>query len=80
MVKSKEEAARNHGRMSRVRGAVRQLRETADPGEAARILPRTHGELDRASSKGILKKRTASRLKSRLARRVNRAQGAGTAK
>jgi ribosomal protein S20 len=73
MAKSREEAARNHARLSRVRGALRRLRASADPAEAAKLLAETHGELDRASSKGVLKRGTAARLKSRLAKRVNRA-------
>jgi small subunit ribosomal protein S20 len=42
--------------------------------EAAAALASTHAELDRAATKGVIPKRRAARLKSRTARKANRAK------
>ena len=41
------------------------------PGDAKTVLPETFGLIDRSVQKGVIKKNTAARYKSRLAKRVN---------
>ena len=69
---------RNRSVMTRVRTVVRKIRQTAttDADGAAKALPSTASELDIAVRKGVLHSKTASRLKSRVAKAVNKA-GAG---
>jgi len=67
--------ARNRAVKSHVRSVVRNLRATAetDPKKVQEMLPSTTSELDTAVRKGVLHRRTASRLKSRIAKTVNKA-------
>ena len=63
----------NRNNRSRVRGALRKMRETVAAGDkkAAESLFRvTVSALDKAIQKGVLHKNTAGRYKSRLAARV----------
>ena len=62
---------RNKPRLARVRKAVRGVRIAPDKESATASLNSTVSMLDRAASKGCLKKNTASRLKSRLTKNVN---------
>ena len=66
---------RNRSVKTRTRNIVRTLRSTAetDGAKAAAALPATASELDVAVRKGVLHRRTASRLKSRIAKTVNKA-------
>jgi len=67
--------ARNRAVKTRVRNVVRELRATAatDAAKAKEQHPATMSELDVAVRKGVLHRRTASRLKSRIAKTVNKA-------
>ena len=59
---------RNRAVMSRVRTAMRKLREAmADGSVTDEQLAAVTGQLDRAVSKGVLKRNTAARRKRRLA-------------
>lgn len=63
----------NRNNRSRVRGALRKMREVAAAGDkkAAELQFReTVSALDKAIQKGVLHKNTAGRYKSRLAARV----------
>jgi small subunit ribosomal protein S20 len=65
--------ATNRANTSRLRTALRDLRETIDKGDkpAAQTLYRTTvSVLDKAIQKGTLHENTASRYKSRLGKRV----------
>ena len=65
--------ARNRANTSRLRGALRELRETIAKGDkqAAELVYRqTVSALDKAIQKGTLHEKTASRYKSRLSARV----------
>jgi small subunit ribosomal protein S20 len=65
--------ARNRVNTSRLRTALRDLRETIDKGDkaAAQTMYRaTVSALDKAIQKGTLHENTASRYKSRLGKRV----------
>ena len=70
---------RNRGVRSRVRGSTRAVRSALEGGDlaAARTqLLEAEKVLRRAASKGVLKKTTASRTVSRLAKAVHRASNA----
>ncbi len=65
--------ARNRANTSRLRGALRELRETIAKGDkqaADQIYRQTVSALDKAIQKGTLHEKTASRYKSRLSARV----------
>jgi small subunit ribosomal protein S20 len=65
--------ARNRANTSRLRGALRELRETIAKGDkqaAEQIYRQTVSALDKAIQKGTLQEKTASRYKSRLSARV----------
>jgi small subunit ribosomal protein S20 len=74
-VQNDRDRTRNRAVKTRVRNVVRVLRATAEaePAKTAALLPSTASELDRAARKGVIHKRTASRLKSRIAKTVNKA-------
>ena len=65
--------ARNRQVRSRLRSAVKEVREavaTGQPGGAVEPLRRAEGMLRKAASKGVIPKKRASRQVSRLARAV----------
>jgi small subunit ribosomal protein S20 len=65
--------ARNRANTSRLRGALRELRETIAKGDkqaAEQVYRQTVSALDKAIQKGRLHDKTASRYKSRLSARV----------
>ena len=69
--------ARNRANTSRLRGALRELRETIAKGDkqaAEQVYRQTVSALDKAIQKGTLHDKTASRYKSRLAARVKALQ------
>jgi small subunit ribosomal protein S20 len=66
---------RNRSWRTRMRSEIkifRTLLEAGKQAEAAALLPRTLGLIDRTAKAGIIKVNTASRYKSRLTRAVNR--------
>ena len=66
--------ARNRANTSRLRSALRELRETIAKGDkqaAHQLYRSTVSVLDKAIQKGTLHANTASRYKSRLGARVN---------
>ncbi|HEY1249814.1 MAG TPA: 30S ribosomal protein S20 [Thermoanaerobaculia bacterium] len=66
---SAKKRARNKGRVSRLRSAVKKFREADSKGKTA-ALPMTHAEIDRALAKGVIHRNAAARYKSRLAKRA----------
>ena len=67
--------ARNRSVVTRIRNVVKNLRRTAET-EAAKVgglLSNAVSELDVAVRKGALHRKTASRLKSRISKTVNKA-------
>ena len=65
--------ARNRANTSRLRGTLRELRETIAKGDkqaATQLYRTTVSALDKAIQKGTLHENTASRYKSRLGARV----------
>jgi small subunit ribosomal protein S20 len=70
--------ARNRSVVTRVRNVVKNLRRTAET-EASKVgglLSNAVSELDVAVRKGALHRKTASRLKSRISKTVNKAKKA----
>ena len=64
------DTARNRAVMSQVRASIRTVRKAEKTAEGVSLVSRASSILDRAVSKGILKKATANRHKARLARSV----------
>jgi small subunit ribosomal protein S20 len=78
---SEKRRARNRSVVTRVRNVVKNLRKTAET-EAAKVgdmLASAVSELDVAVRKGVLHRKTASRLKSRIAKTTNKAAKAAGA-
>ena len=68
-----ERYARNHARISRIRTFLRKVEEALTGGDktvAAEALRVAQPEVQRGVTKGVLRKKTASRKISRLAARV----------
>ena len=67
-------SARNRSNTSRLRSALRQLRESlakGDKASAESIFRQTVSALDKAIQKGVIHENTASRYKSRVSARLN---------
>ena len=66
--------ARNRGNTSRLRSALRDMREALAKGDktaATQAFGQTSSALDKAIQKGVLHKNTAARYKSRLNARLS---------
>jgi len=66
---------RNQWRKAQVRTAVKALEKAIHDGkkeEASTLLSEAYRKLDRVADRGTLHKKTASRKKSRLAKRLNK--------
>jgi small subunit ribosomal protein S20 len=63
---------RNIATRSRMRGALRAVRDAKSREDASRAYREVSAILDRTAAKGVIKKATASRHKARLALFVNR--------
>jgi small subunit ribosomal protein S20 len=75
---SEKQRTRNRSVVTRVRNVVKNLRKTAET-EAAKVggmLSNAVSELDVAVRKGVLHRKTASRLKSRISKTANKAKKA----
>ena len=73
---TKKRTVRNRQNASRLKTQVRRLRraiEVSDANGAKELLTPTISAIDKSVQKGVLKKNTASRLKSRLTKRVKAA-------
>jgi small subunit ribosomal protein S20 len=71
---TEKRSARNRTNTSRLRTALRDLRETLAKGDkpgAEQIFRQTVSALDKAIQKGVIHENTASRYKSRLSARLN---------
>jgi small subunit ribosomal protein S20 len=71
---TEKRTARNRANRSRLRTALRQLRESLAKGDkqsAEQVFRQTVSALDKAIQKGVLPENTASRYKSRLSIRLN---------
>jgi len=71
---TEKRTAFNRANASRLRTALRQMRESLAKGDkqtAEQLFRQTVAALDKAIQKGVLHENTASRYKSRLAARLN---------
>ena len=68
---SQMERTRNRAWRSQVRGAVKTLSSEKDKSKAQETLKVVSSVLDKATQKGAIHHKAASRTKSRLARQVN---------
>lgn len=62
---------RNSAQRSRIKTAMRRVREATDPETAEELLGDAFALLDRAASKNLMHPNKADRLKSQLHRHVN---------
>ncbi|GAB4159856.1 MAG: 30S ribosomal protein S20 [Candidatus Dojkabacteria bacterium] len=71
---SKRKAVFNSRIKKRFKAAVKTFDKSAstEAAKAANELPRVYKLLDKAAKRGVMKKTTASRKKSRLAKKLNR--------
>ena len=71
---TEKRTVRNRANTSRLRSALRQLRESLAKGDkhgTEQVFRQTVSALDKAVQKGVLHENTASRYKSRLSVRLN---------
>jgi small subunit ribosomal protein S20 len=71
---TEKRTTRNRANTSRLRGTLRELRESLSEGNkktADPIFRQAVSALDKAIQKGVIHKNTASRYKSRLSARLN---------
>lgn len=71
---TEKRSARNRTNTSRLRTALRDLRESLTKGDKAgaeQVFRQTVSALDKAIQKGVIHENTASRYKSRLSARLN---------
>ena len=71
---TEKRTARNRSNTSRLRTALRQLRESLAKGDkpaAEQVFQQTVSALDKAVQKGVIHSNTASRYKSRLSARLH---------
>jgi small subunit ribosomal protein S20 len=71
---TEKRTVRNRSNTSRLRGVLRELRESLAKGDkkaAEQVFRQTVSALDRGIQKGVIHENTASRYKSRLSARLN---------
>lgn len=68
---SRKWEARNQAKRSRIRTAMKQVREATDPEEAEELRREAFSLLDRAATKGLMHENKVNRLKSQLHEHVN---------
>jgi len=74
MRQSVKRRARNRKNLSLLKTQVKKLRAALEAGDretAAKLLPQTVSEIDRAAKKGVIHANAAGRYKSRLSLRLN---------
>lgn len=74
-IKAARVALRRHAMNSRRTKAVKDVRKqfqklVASKGDAASVLPKAYQAIDKAVKTGVLKKNTAARMKSNLAKKL----------
>ena len=68
---SRKWAARNKAKRSRIRTAMKKVRESEDPEEARELLADAFSLLDRAATKRLMHPNKVARLKSQLSKHVD---------
>ncbi len=72
---SRSQRVFNLRRLNKMKGLVKQARQIIQEGkkeELIKLLPKTYQAIDKAAKRGVIKKNTASRKKSRLSRAIDR--------
>ncbi len=72
VITSERSRQRNAAVKTRIRAAIKSVRQASDKAAAQQALRGVVSVLDRAAAKGIITRQTASRHKSRLARHLQR--------
>ena len=62
----------NRGRKMRLKKILKQIRSVETKAGAEELFPKMQAVVDKASRKHIIHRNTAARIKSRLARKLNR--------
>ena len=72
---SRHRRAFNLSRLTKMRKLVKQAKDLTREGgkaEVLKILPQTYQAIDKAAKRGVIKKNTADRKKSRLAKAIDK--------
>lgn len=69
--KTKKRTLRNKSAISEVKNLIRKIR-TLSPEEGKKLLPKAYSLIDKAIQRGIMKKGTGARLKSRITHKVGK--------
>ncbi|MEM7370074.1 MAG: 30S ribosomal protein S20 [Bacteroidota bacterium] len=72
ILQNEKKRLRNRYKKVSMRNVVRKLRETSDKDEATQMLPQVFSEIDKVAKSNIIHKNTASNMKSKLAKYVNK--------
>lgn len=72
---SRKWAAQNKAKRSRIRTAMKRVREAEEPEEARELLGEAVALLDRAATKRLMHPNKVARLKSQLQKHVNQLEG-----
>ena len=67
----KKRHLKNVARMSKLKTSIKKILSMSDHKEANTLYRNTVKQIDKAASKGLIKKNTASRRKSRITRHLN---------
>ena len=67
----KKRRLKNVARMSKLKTSIKKILSMSDHKEANTLYRNTVKQIDKAASKGLIKKNTASRRKSRITRHLN---------
>ncbi len=70
--KTAKRTVRNKTAISEVRSTLKKIKKITSAEEAKKALPGAYSVIDKAVERGILKKNTGARYKSRLASYVNK--------
>ncbi len=66
--KSERRRLQNRVRKTALKKALKELATAKDKTEAAQLLPRVQSVIDRSARHGVIRHKTASRMKSRIVR------------
>jgi small subunit ribosomal protein S20 len=69
--KTKKRTKRNHSAISEVKNLLRKIRTLA-PEEGKKLIPKAYSLIDKTIQRGIMKKGTGARYKSRLMSKVGK--------
>jgi small subunit ribosomal protein S20 len=72
--KTAKRTIRNKTAISEVRSTIKKVKKIASLEEAKKAMPGAYSVIDKAVQRGILKKNTGARYKSRLTSHVNKLQ------